>query len=121
MSRATVGGQHQKSSTTTAVYRKATQRLYKTKRWQRLRARQLKLHPYCQCPHHKGQKVLANVVDHIKPHRGDPRLFWNPANLQSMTKHCHDKYKQSQERGGAGFQGCNEQGDPLDPDHHWYG
>jgi 5-methylcytosine-specific restriction endonuclease McrA len=60
------------------------------------------------------------VVDHIEPHRGDRRLFWNTSNLQSMTKVCHDRFKQSQEKGGAGFLvGCDEDGWPLSEDHPW--
>ena len=94
---------------------------YKTKAWQRLRARQLKRHPYCQCPHHKNQKVVADTVDHITPHRGDRNLFWDPKNLQSMLKECHDRFKQSQESGGAGFlAGCDERGWPLSGDHEWH-
>ena len=85
-----------------------------------MRARQLRAHPYCQCPHHKGKGERANVADHIEPHKGDPRLFWNPRNLQSMAQHCHDKYKASQERGGHGFNaGCDEHGEPLSQHHPW--
>jgi 5-methylcytosine-specific restriction endonuclease McrA len=86
-----------------------------------MRAAQLARHPYCQCPHHKKAKVEANVVDHITPHKGDTRLFFNPRNLQSMTKECHDRFKQSQDRGGSGFDvGCDAQGSPLNHDHHWH-
>ena len=88
-----------------------------------MRQQQLARRPYCECPHHKGKDITAraDVVDHIKPHRGDTRLMWNPANLQSMTKGCHDRYKQSEERGGAGFLvGCDEHGNPLSKDHPWY-
>lgn len=100
---------------------KQSKRWYRSKRWQRLRQAQLSQHPYCQCPHHKGQKIPAEVVDHKEPHREDPKLFWDPRNLQSMTKVCHDRYKQSQEKGGAGFmQGCDEHGWPLSKEHSWY-
>ena len=40
------------------------------------------------------------VVDHIKPHRGDPDLFWDPENLQASSKAYHDKVKQSLEKRG---------------------
>lgn len=91
-----------------------------------MRAAQLSKQPYCQCPHHEGKQVRADdpryggaVVDHKEPHRGDERLFWN-GKLQSMTKQCHDSFKQSQERGGAGFlAGCDEDGIPLSNEHHW--
>jgi 5-methylcytosine-specific restriction endonuclease McrA len=87
-----------------------------------MRKQQLARRPYCQCPHHRGQdrEAAAMVVDHIEPHRGDRRLFWNTSNLQSMTKVCHDRFKQSQEKGGAGFLvGCDEDGWPLSEDHPW--
>ena len=94
--------------------------LYKSKRWQKLRKEHLARQPYCQCLHHKGQFVRGNVVDHIIPHKGDLHKFWSRGNLQTMTKQCHDKFKQSQERGGRGFnQGCDEQGNPLGDASHW--
>lgn len=40
------------------------------------------------------------VVDHIKPHRGDPALFFDPSNLQTVTKRYHDSEKQKLERRG---------------------
>lgn len=74
----------------------------------------------CQCPHCQGKKLKANVVDHIIPHKGDTKLFWKRDNLQSMNKQCHDIFKQSQEKGGRGFdQGCDEQGNPLNQLDHW--
>lgn len=38
-----------------------------------------------------GKYVQATVVDHIKPHRGDNKLFWDKSNWQSLCKSCHDK------------------------------
>ena len=97
----------------------AWQGWYKLARWKKLRDAQLKAHPTCQCPHNCGQR--ATVVDHIKRHNGDPRLFWNPRNLQSMAKTCHDSRKQSQERGGHGFDmGSDTNGQPLNPQHPWH-
>ncbi len=58
--------------------------------------------PNCQSPHHRGKKMLGNVVDHIEPHKGDS----GP--------------KQSEEQSGVGFDyGCDERGYPLDPFHAW--
>ena len=31
------------------------------------------------------------VVDHIVPHRGDARLFWDEDNWQPLCKSCHDR------------------------------
>ncbi len=97
--------------------------LYKTAQWQRMRLDQLKANPLCQCPHHHGMdaSALGEVVDHIKPHRGNRHLFFDRRNLQTLTKQCHDKYKQSEEKGGRGFdQGCNANGEPLNRDAQWY-
>ncbi len=97
-------------------------RLYRTKRWKELRAWKLRKDPYCQCPHHKGEdkSAEADVVDHITKHEGELMLFWAKKNLRSMTKQCHDRFKQSQEKGGAGFlKGCDESGWPLSDEHHW--
>ena len=94
--------------------------LYKTKRWKRLRERQLSEHPMCQCPHCQEKGLPANVVDHIKAHKGDRKLFFDKLNLRSMAKTCHDSRKQSEERGGSGFlKGGDVTGQPLDPSHHW--
>ncbi len=94
-------------------------RLYGTKRWKRVRARHLNLHPYCQCPEHKGQRIPAQVVDHIRPHRGDTRLFWDERNLQSLTTRCHNSYKARMEAAVRLGIGHDERGFPLDPDHPW--
>ena len=39
----------------------------------------------------EGRYTKATVVDHIQPHRGDPKLFWDQSNWQSLCKRCHDK------------------------------
>ena len=110
--------------------RKRIKRWYKSRRWQALRASQLKDHPFCQCPHHLGQRVRADhpnfggvaIVDHKKAHKGDAKLFWSRRNLQSMTKQCHDRHKQSEESGGVGFlKGAGVDGLPLDKAHPFYG
>jgi len=96
-------------------------RYYKTAQWKRIREEQLRKHPMCQCPHCMGHGLVANLVDHIEPHHGDMRRFFDKRNLQSMSKGCHDRYKQSQEKGGKGFNaGCDTRGQPLNGSHHWY-
>lgn len=37
------------------------------------------------------RKTLAQVTDHIVPHRGDMLLFWNRDNWQPLCKKCHDR------------------------------
>ena len=33
---------------------------------------------------------MATVVDHIKPHRGDQKLFWDRSNWQPLCEHHHN-------------------------------
>lgn len=44
----------------------------------------MRSHPFCaQC----GD--LATILDHVVPHRGIARLFWDQANWQSLCTKCH--------------------------------
>jgi 5-methylcytosine-specific restriction protein A len=45
-----------------------------------------------------GRIEAATIVDHVTPHKGDRRLFWDKSNWQSLCKPCHDRDKQSLER-----------------------
>jgi 5-methylcytosine-specific restriction enzyme A len=88
--------------------------LYSTAAWRRLRQHQLAVEPLCRMCLASGQVTAANTVDHIRPHRGDRALFLDPDNLQSLCKHCHDTFKQSQEKGGTRhLSGCDVTGEPL--------
>jgi len=67
----------------------STERLYDA-RWQRARVEHLAEHPLCVACADLGVVTEAAVVDHIVPHRGDVRLFWQSTNWQSLCKPCHD-------------------------------
>lgn len=58
-------------------------------RWQRARLRHLQREPLCRAHQARGQTVAATEVDHIVPHHGDPTLFWDETNWQSLCKSCH--------------------------------
>lgn len=80
-------------------------RWYDLKRWKDLREHILVRDLYtCQATGAMltGKHPAADspVVDHIKPHRGDPDLFWDPNNLRAVAKHWHDSVKQAMEKGG---------------------
>jgi hypothetical protein len=62
-------------------------------RWLRARARWLNDHPLCVFDERRGLYVIANVVDHIIPHRGDQVLFWDEDNWQSLCTYCHNSTK----------------------------
>ena len=61
------------------------------KRWQKARALYLRQHPLCLSCLREKRIVPATVVDHIIPHRGDDKLFWDQANWQPLCKACHDR------------------------------
>lgn len=72
-------------------------------RWVKYRRWFLARRPICECKECKesGRILPATVVDHIKPHKGNYELFWDPNNHQAMAKRCHDK-KTATEDGGFG-------------------
>jgi len=68
-------------------------------RWRKYSKYFLQIHPLCvnfaECHN------VAVLVDHIKPHKGNSVLFWDPENHQAMCKPCHDR-KTASEDGGFG-------------------
>ena len=91
-------------------------RLYRTKRWKETRADQLRRHPLCaMC---LPRITAATVCDHIdKTSKAtEDGFFAGP--FQSLCSTHHDSSKQRQERRGH-IIGCDDDGVPLDPNHHW--
>ena len=74
--------------------------------------------PLCHYCLQHGDTVAADTVDHIKPHRGDETLAFDPDNLQSLCKTCHDIHADAKDRGKT-MAGCDDKGLPIDPDHPW--
>jgi 5-methylcytosine-specific restriction protein A len=76
---------------------------YKTARWGALRQAVLARDHYtCQ---RTGALCLGKppapdspVVNHKRPHRGDPKLFWDIGNLETVTKAVHDSLIQKEEQ-----------------------
>lgn len=76
---------------------------YHTERWQRLRLKIFERDAYtCQrtgevCA---GRHPAPNspVANHVRPHKGDPALFWDEGNLETVTKAVHDGIVQAEER-----------------------
>jgi len=79
---------------------------YCSARWNKMRRAQLQKQHMCECPHCKGKGLIANVVDHVIPHRGNSRLFWDTKNLRSMNMKCAEE-------------GHDLNGAPLSDDHPW--
>lgn len=89
------------------------------RRWKSARAVFLRANPLCVECTRRGLTVLAAVVDHVTPHRGDMSLFWDSNNWQSLCKTCHSSWKQAAEHGNV--RGVDESGWPIDTGHHWRG
>lgn len=79
---------------------------YKTPRWEKLRREAFKRDGYiCQrsgdaCTG-KGNDPYAPVANHKVPHHGDPDLFWDINNIETVTKRVHDSLIQAEERRAA--------------------
>jgi hypothetical protein len=94
-------------------------RLYDRADWRfRLQPDQLARKPLCEDCKERGEIVAATVVDHVIPHKGDERLFFDPGNLRSLCKTCHDRAKKLKETHGYAI-GHDATGRPLDPSHPW--
>ncbi|MHA2248651.1 MAG: HNH endonuclease [Candidatus Hodarchaeales archaeon] len=60
------------------------QKMYNTSDWQQLRFQHKRKHPFCVICGARGTDV-----DHKVKHNGDPVLFYNELNLQTLCKRCH--------------------------------
>jgi 5-methylcytosine-specific restriction protein A len=92
------------------------------RRWRIARRRFLNANPLCVKCKERNRTTASRVVDHKTPHRGDQSLFWDESNWQALCFECHNRFKQSEEKGGQGFnRGCDTSGVPTDPQHAWHG
>jgi 5-methylcytosine-specific restriction enzyme A len=66
---------------------------YDLQRWRHpvygRRAQCLRKDPLCVECQRLGRVTAASEVDHVIPHRGDPRLFWDVENLRGLCKQHH--------------------------------
>lgn len=86
-------------------------RWYRLARWRHpvwgRRAVALRRHPFCVDCGNRGRVRPSTEVDHVIPHRGDPRLFWDEDNLQGLCHECHGaKTVAEQQRGDSGAAGA---------------
>jgi 5-methylcytosine-specific restriction protein A len=78
---------------------------YKTRRWQDLRMAVFVRDGFvCQ---RSGVLCIGRhpapdspVANHRVPHKGDPALFWDIGNIETVTKAVHDGEVQAEERAG---------------------
>ena len=85
-------------------------------RWRKLRACVLSGEPLCRHCKARGVVTMATDVDHADGNPGNN----DPSNLQALCHECHSR-KTTRERHGlpADMPGCNADGWPADPAHHW--
>ena len=67
-------------------------------RWRKARKIYLDQHPLCVMCLKEGRYVKATDVDHIKAHRGDPKLFWDQRNWQSLCHSHHSRKTNTEDR-----------------------
>jgi 5-methylcytosine-specific restriction protein A len=91
--------------------------LYSKAQWKRQRLAQLQAEPLCCFCEAKGVVEAATVADHKDPHKGDPELFFDADNLQSLCKRCHDSTKARIESRGYHCEVDRLTGLPTDPNH----
>lgn len=68
-------------------------------RWQKARLTYLRKHPLCVYCLANDTTKLATDVDHIIPHKGNQKLFWDTSNWQALCHECHST-KTASEDGG---------------------
>ncbi|MEH6477101.1 MAG: HNH endonuclease signature motif containing protein [Sneathiella sp.] len=95
-------------------------KIYGCVKWQKLRDEQLRVEPLCRYCTQMNRTTAADTVDHIEPHRGDETLAFDPDNLQSLCKPCHDVHADAKDRGKI-MAGCDVNGLPVDAAHPWSG
>ena len=79
--------EHAKMKNKEHVATPQTMKLYNSKAWKAMRKTHLRQHPYCKI----CETVHELEVDHIKDHKGDPVLFFNQNNLQTLCKVHHSQ------------------------------
>lgn len=81
-------------------YNRPWQHLYDWN-WRKYRLTFLRDNPLCAECARQGLVEPATVVHHIKPHHGDPKLFWARWNHAPSCKMHHDSVEQAAEKGNA--------------------
>jgi 5-methylcytosine-specific restriction endonuclease McrA len=101
-----------------------TPRLYDLRSWRRASRSFLQQNPRCVDCKAAGKLMAASDVDHIRPHQGDRRLFWDRENWAARCKGCHSSKTRLDEAEVATGRrpikrGCDSSGFPLDGRHPW--
>lgn len=87
--RQTIGKAHVRPLDKTKRYNQTANSRGYNYRWQQARLNWLSDHPLCVEHMRRGEIVEGTDVDHITPHRGDKKLFWDQTNWQTLCNTCH--------------------------------
>ncbi len=71
------------------------------RQWRKFRKEYLLNYPLCVMCQAKGKKVLATVVDHIRPRTPQSPLICSVDNLRSLCTSCHNKHTRGQQAEGV--------------------
>ncbi len=93
-------GLHQRTYSK-SEYRESSARRGYGRRWRTESKQFLAEHPWCVCCMVAGRREPATEVDHIIPHKGNQKLFWDKMNWQGLCHRCHSE-KTAREDGGFG-------------------
>ena len=84
--------------------------------WRKLRKQVLAEEPLCRHCAAQGLVVLATEVDHMNGAADNSREA-----LQALCKPCHSIKTMAELYGRPARQGCDVDGNPINPSHHWNG
>ena len=73
-------------------------RFYQSRRWQKLRARQLQRQPLCVLCLDAGKVTEGKVADHVLERKERPDLQWTLSNLRTLCMPCHNRRHHGRER-----------------------
>jgi 5-methylcytosine-specific restriction protein A len=84
------------------------------KTWRSLRALVISEQPLCAQCQREGRLTVGNEVDHIDNDASNNER----GNLENLCHSCHSR-KTNRDMGHRVAHGCDVNGNPLDPNHHW--
>ncbi|MEC2220968.1 HNH endonuclease [Bacillus subtilis] len=98
--------QHKRIKPAYDQYRESAAKRGYNSKWRQARLGYLSKHPLCAACMMQGRRTPATVVDHIVPHKGDMKLFWDSSKWQPLCGPCHSR-KTAKEDGGFGNRTSN--------------
>ena len=82
--------------------------------WRKLRKQVLNEEPLCRHCAAQGLTVPATEVDHMRGAADNSREA-----LQALCKSCHSRKTAAEWNGREARMGCDAEGNPINPMHHW--